>query len=73
MLYILISATNSPYYEDKHYFNETITVLKKYNENFTWHLVEGTHHLHLTNPNSILKLVSNFLTKNRLKLPKSAL
>jgi len=68
MPYLFIKATNSPYYEDKSIFRETIQFMKQCNEHFQWHLVEGTHHLHLTNPNSVAKLISTFLTKNRKDL-----
>lgn len=65
MPYLFIKATNSPYYEDKAYFRETIQAMRKHNPNFEWHLVEGTHHLHLTHPNSISKIVTNFIDKHR--------
>lgn len=65
MPYLFIKATNSPYYEDRSYFREVLSTMRKYNPNFEWHLVDGTHHLHLTNPTSVSKLIGSFLTKHR--------
>lgn len=65
MPYLFIKASKSPYYEKKEFFNEMIGVMKESNKNFEWHMIEGTHHLHLTAPETICELLSNFINKAR--------
>lgn len=62
--YFFIKATNSPYYEDKKYFEETIAVLEK-NPDFLLQFVDGTHHVHLTEPTKISGMLTEFINKFR--------
>jgi pimeloyl-ACP methyl ester carboxylesterase len=64
MPYLFIKCKDSPFYEDKKYFDEAIEAMKA-NEKFEWHLVEGTHHAHLTSPEVMSSIISNFLDKNQ--------
>lgn len=67
MPYLFLKASNSPYYENKKYFDEMLELMQKYNKNFDWKLIEGTHHLHLTHPESISGIISEFIIKHRIK------
>ncbi|KAJ8894790.1 hypothetical protein PR048_000097 [Dryococelus australis] len=46
--------------EEKSYL-ETVDVLKKSAKYFEHHLVEGTHHVHINNPDRVAPLINNFL------------
>lgn len=65
MPYCFIKATGSKYFEDKKFLLEVIDVLKENNPIFEWHMVEGTHHLHLTAPERVAGIITNFLNKYR--------
>lgn len=65
MPYMVIKADKAPYWEKKEYHEEVVNVLKKRNQNFEYHMVEGTHHLHLTDPEKISGLISDFIKKHR--------
>jgi hypothetical protein len=65
MPYMVIKADKAPYWEKKEYHEEVVNVLKENNKNFEYHLVEGTHHLHLTKPEKISGLMSEFIAKHR--------
>lgn len=61
--HMFIKAKNSPYYERKEYFDEVVSVLKENNKDFELHYIDATHHLHLTEPEKIAPLVSEFIEK----------
>lgn len=63
MPYLFIKASNSPYYERKQYFDEVIEILQK-SEKFEFHTIDSTHHLHLTEPETIAPLINNFIAKH---------
>lgn len=65
MPYLFIKASKSPYYEKQEFFNEMIDVMKGSNKKFEYHMIEGTHHLHLTAPETISEIVSKFINKAR--------
>lgn len=65
MPYLFIKASKSPYYEKKEYFDEMIAAMQENNKNFEWHYIEGTHHLHLTAPETIIEFMSNLINKAR--------
>lgn len=62
--YMFIKAKHSPYYEKKEYHEEVVEVLK-HNKNFEYHMVDSTHHLHLTEPEKVAGLISNFICKHK--------
>lgn len=62
--HLFIKAANSPYYERKEYFNEVIDVLKE-NKDFEFHMIDSTHHLHLTEPEKVAPVISKFIEKHR--------
>jgi hypothetical protein len=41
MPYLFIKCKNSPYYEDKKYYDEALEAMQKYNSKFEVHNVEG--------------------------------
>lgn len=64
MPHLFIKAINSPYYERKEYYTEVIDVLKQ-NKNFECHYVDSTHHLHLTEPEKVAPIISEFISKHK--------
>jgi pimeloyl-ACP methyl ester carboxylesterase len=64
MPYLFIKCKDSPYYEDKKYFDEAVEAMRA-NDKFELHFVEGTHHAHLTTPEVMSDIISSFLDKNQ--------
>ena len=64
MPHVFIKALNSPYYERREYFDEIIEILKG-NKKFEFHMVESTHHLHLTEPEKVAPIITDFIKKHR--------
>lgn len=62
--YCFIKAMQSSFQENRKYFDETVNVMKE-NPNFELHGVDGTHHVHLTEPSKVSEIISNFLIKWR--------
>lgn len=59
---VLLTQINNPnYFEKKKYFEEVFEEVKKASKDFRFHRVEGTHHVHLNNPERISGILSNFL------------
>lgn len=63
MPYMFIKAKNSSYYEQKEYHDQVVEVLNQ-NPRFEYHMVDAKHHLHLTEPEKVAPIVSEFLTKH---------
>lgn len=64
MPHLFIKALNSPFYERKEYFDEVVEILNQ-NKDFEHHTVDATHHLHLTDPEKVAPIISNFIEKHR--------
>jgi len=64
MPHLFIKAMQSPYYEKREYFDEIIEILNK-NKNFENHLLDAGHHLHLTEPEKVAPIISDFIKKHR--------
>ncbi|XP_037035038.1 probable serine hydrolase isoform X1 [Bradysia coprophila] len=62
--HLFIKATNSPLYEKEHFYLEVLNLLKQ-KSTFKFVTVEGTHHVHMTDPTKISADVSDFINKNR--------
>lgn len=60
--HLMIKAKESEYYEDKKYFYEVINILQKKN-NFEYHEIDGTHHVHLNEPAKVAQIINAFLKK----------
>nr|XP_029724787.1 probable serine hydrolase [Aedes albopictus] len=63
MPFLFIKAKQSPYFEEKKYYEQVIGQLKTVNPYFEQHLVEGRHHVHLSNPERVAPIVTAFLSK----------
>lgn len=61
---IFIKAENSQYFGPKQNTDDILEVLKK-KPKFESYIVHGRHHLHLTNPERISGLISDFINKYR--------
>lgn len=64
--HLFIKATDSPLYEKKHFYEDVLNLLKK-KQTFEFLSVEGTHHVHLTDPTKISAEISDFINKHRPK------
>lgn len=64
--HLFIKALQSPYYEDKDYHDEVKKVLYQSNPLFQSHEVDGTHHVHLNEPEKVANLISEYIIKYRL-------
>lgn len=62
--HLFIKARHSPYYEKVQYFDDVMEILIQ-KENFDYLLVDGTHHVHLTEPEKVSARISEFILKYR--------
>lgn len=69
---MFMKATNSPYFEDKQNFIDVVEILKTHNKYFQLVSVQGTHHVHINNPELVAPLVLNFLDKYYASTDRSA-
>ncbi|KAL9905170.1 putative serine hydrolase isoform 1-T3 [Glossina fuscipes fuscipes] len=60
--YLFIKGRQSIYFEDKKYYDETINVLRA-KKNFEYFECDGTHHLHMNNPENIIDPIVDFIEK----------
>ncbi|GAB0087340.1 probable serine hydrolase [Sergentomyia squamirostris] len=60
-----ITAVESMDCADEVEIPPAMDVLKELNPNFEHHLVEGSHHVHLTNPERVAPKITNFILKCR--------
>lgn len=70
MPYLSIKAEKFIYYGGRKSHYEVVNILEK-NPNFFHHIIDANHHLHLTDPEKVSKLISDFIYKyrnNRSKL-----
>ncbi|XP_055639574.1 probable serine hydrolase [Toxorhynchites rutilus septentrionalis] len=67
MPFLFIKATQSPYFEDKRYYDQVVDVLKAENPFFVLRAVKGKHHVHLTEPERVAPVVTDFLLKYWIK------
>ncbi|XP_055639571.1 probable serine hydrolase [Toxorhynchites rutilus septentrionalis] len=69
--HLVIKALDSPYPGSREGFNGMVTVLKEHNPRFQLEYVKGSHHIHLTDPEKITPMITEFLRKNWVKQPDS--
>lgn len=62
--YCFIKAMQSSFKENRQYFNETVDVMKE-NPHFELHGIDSTHHVHLTEPDKVSSIISDFIIKYR--------
>jgi len=60
--YMFIKARQSSYFEEKRYYDEVLEIMKQ-NPNFEYVESEGTHHLHMNNPETIIGPINNFIKR----------
>lgn len=69
---IFIKAENSVYFGPKKNTDDILQVLKK-KPKFESYMIPGRHHLHLTSPERISGLITDFINKHRPVVPLSKL
>ncbi|XP_060652481.1 probable serine hydrolase isoform X1 [Drosophila nasuta] len=62
--HLFIKALQAPYYEDKKYYDATMEVLRK-NPLFEYQEVEGSHHVHLNEPEKVAHIINSFINRCR--------
>ena len=63
MPYLFLQADLSPLREKKSYHDEVLDIMGK-NPHFEHHVIEATHHLHLTHPELVAPLIIKFFSKH---------
>lgn len=58
---LLIKASNGPLYESRELYDEIISIYEKKAKKFILKKVEGTHHVHLNNPEIVAPIISEFI------------
>lgn len=59
--FLNIRANPGLKFEKPEYYYETLHVIKKSARIFEFHEVEGTHHVHINNPERVAPIINNFL------------
>ncbi|XP_066961861.1 probable serine hydrolase isoform X1 [Macrobrachium rosenbergii] len=65
---LLIKASEGPFYEDKAIYEEMMSVYRESAKVFKYVTVEGTHHVHLNDPDGVLPMISEFLIDDMVDL-----
>lgn len=60
---LIIKATNSTYWEKKERVYEILDVVKRKAKYVEYHYLQGTHHLHMNNPEILARVIKDFLEK----------
>lgn len=60
----IAKAKKGSYYEVKENFYQVLDVLKRTSVDCDFHYVEGTHHMHLNNPEDVAELLVNFIRRH---------
>lgn len=63
--YLFIKASKSPIWEEKKYYEEAKEAMLRTNDKMEFHTVEGTHHVHLTDPEKVSDIISEFINRTR--------
>ncbi|XP_042890076.1 probable serine hydrolase isoform X2 [Penaeus japonicus] len=58
---LLIKATSGPLYESQELYDEIIEIYGKSTRSFQYITVEGTHHVHLNQPEKVVPLIKDFI------------
>ncbi|XP_032675106.1 probable serine hydrolase isoform X2 [Odontomachus brunneus] len=62
--YLNIRAVPGMKFEQPHYYHMVLEKIKLQAKKFEYHEVEGTHHVHLNEPEKIVPIIANFLLQN---------
>jgi len=68
---LLLKAKNGPLYEDKAIYDEFINIYRQHSQGFEYVEVEGTHHVHLVNPENVAQQINQFLLPSATNVPSS--
>lgn len=60
----IAKAKGGSYYEAKENFYQVLDVLKRTSVDCDFHHVEGTHHMHLNNPQDVAGLLMDFIRRH---------
>lgn len=63
--YLFIKADQTGFFENEKYFQPVYKIMKG-NPNFEKKTVSGTHHVHLTDPELVAPLITEFLMRHKL-------
>ncbi|XP_058447440.1 probable serine hydrolase [Malaya genurostris] len=61
---LMLKATQSPYRGSREGFDDMVAVLQKHNPLFELQYVNGSHHIHLTDPELVAPVITEFLKKH---------
>lgn len=61
--YRLIKADSSSFYQEKRLVMDTVDVIAKSSVDFSFTVLPGKHHLHLTHPERVTEIINPFLEK----------
>lgn len=63
---LLIKAKNGTVYEDQSIYDDFIQIYKQNSKAFEYVQVDGTHHVHLVNPENVASVIDKFLSATAL-------
>lgn len=63
--YLFIKALESPYSENRAHFEEILEIMQEFNPRFELLGVDGTHHVHLSDPIKVAGKISSFIEQYR--------
>jgi hypothetical protein len=66
--FLLIKAKNTSTFEPKELYREFYDIYRDASEDFRYVEVEGRHHVHLSHPELVAPIISNFLFPVKSKL-----
>lgn len=58
---MIIKASKGPFYEKKEYHDEIMSLYVQKTKKFTYKEVEGTHHVHINDPQLVAPLIAGFM------------
>ncbi|KAF5272133.1 hypothetical protein FQA39_LY01215 [Lamprigera yunnana] len=61
--FLFCKSTRGPYVDDKTQVHDVLEVLTRVNKDFEFHMIDGTHHVHLNRPENVAKLLLPFIEK----------
>lgn len=59
--YLNIRAKSGLKWDYPNHYQEVLDIIKKSSTQFEYHEVEGSHHVHLNNPENVFPIIKNFL------------
>lgn len=63
----IAKAKEGSYYEVKENFYQVLDVIKRTSSECDFHYIDGTHHMHLNNPESVAGLLMEFIRRNDIE------